>query len=56
VDIFCISLSDFFAEDDNPELPADIRRICDTARRLTPRQRELLLEVMEEWVQNNKPK
>jgi transcriptional regulator with XRE-family HTH domain len=51
-----ISLSEFFADDQEPEIPPDLRRILDTARRLTPRQRELLLEVMEEWASYNEGK
>ncbi|HUW65453.1 MAG TPA: helix-turn-helix transcriptional regulator [Spirochaetia bacterium] len=40
--------------DYHPELPPDLHRILNTARRLTPRQRKVLLDVMEEWVQINK--
>ncbi|MCL6560029.1 MAG: hypothetical protein K6U74_14815 [Firmicutes bacterium] len=52
-----MSLAEFFAENGQPEeLPADVRRMIAIARRLTPRQRELLLEVMEEraWYNDKK--
>ncbi|MDA8334136.1 MAG: helix-turn-helix transcriptional regulator [Peptococcaceae bacterium] len=40
-------------EEYRTNLPPD--RILGAARRLTPRQRKLLLEVMEEWVRLNRP-
>ncbi|MQL53625.1 helix-turn-helix domain-containing protein [Desulfofundulus thermobenzoicus] len=49
-----LSLAEFFAGDgQGEELPADVRRMIAIARQLTPRQRQLLLEVMEEWLANN---
>ncbi|MQL53629.1 helix-turn-helix domain-containing protein [Desulfofundulus thermobenzoicus] len=50
-----ITLHDFFApsEDQGVEMTPDMRQIIDAARRLTPRQRKILLEVMEEWLANN---
>ncbi|NPV72894.1 MAG: helix-turn-helix transcriptional regulator [Pelotomaculum sp.] len=46
-----ITLAEFFADHaQEEELPADIKRMIAIARRLTPRQRKLLLEVMEEWL------
>ena len=49
-----VTLAEFFAEEQKPELSPDLRQILDAARQLTPRQRKLLLEVMEEWIAQNK--
>ncbi|HUW66216.1 MAG TPA: helix-turn-helix domain-containing protein [Spirochaetia bacterium] len=41
-------------EDYRPSLPPDLHRILNAARRLTTRQRKVLMEVMEEWVELNR--
>ncbi len=45
-----------FEPDDRGDLPHDFKRFLEVARLLTPRQRELILEVMEEWVEYNRIK
>jgi len=54
-DALGVTICEFFA-DKEPELTPDLRRLLNTARRLTPRQRELLLEVVEEWAGYNETK
>ncbi|MQL53623.1 helix-turn-helix domain-containing protein [Desulfofundulus thermobenzoicus] len=53
---FVLISQDFFAPsgDQGTALSPDLRQILDTARQLTPRQRKILLEVMEEWIAQNK--
>jgi transcriptional regulator with XRE-family HTH domain len=52
-----LSLAEFFAENDQePDIPSDLRHMLNVARRLTPRQRKLLLEIMEEWANYNETK
>jgi transcriptional regulator with XRE-family HTH domain len=44
-----ITLAEFFADDITPIVPADVRRITDMALCLKPRQRKLLIDVIQEW-------
>jgi len=48
-DVLGITMGEFFADDQAPELSPDIRRLVDLANRLTPKQREILLAAAEEW-------
>jgi HTH-type transcriptional regulator, repressor for puuD len=41
-----ITLADFFAEE-KPELEPELRRLLDTAKKLTPEQREYLQKLLE---------
>jgi len=45
-DALSISLSDFFAEEE-PELSPELRRLLDTAKKLSPEQREHLQKLLE---------
>lgn len=44
-----LTLAEFFADDPAPTMPADVRRITDMALRIKPRQRKLLIDVIQEW-------
>lgn len=46
-----LTLADFFAEKE-PELDPDLRRLLDTARKLTPEQREQLQKLLETMNKN----
>lgn len=50
-----LTLKDFFS-DEAPDIPPNMRRLLETANQLTPRQLELLHEVMEEWADYNRLK
>jgi HTH-type transcriptional repressor of puuD len=47
-----ITLADFFAEE-HPELEPELRRLLDTARKLTPEQRVLFQQLLESLNKNN---
>lgn len=52
-----ITLHDFFAPDDQAEdMPPDLRRLIDKAKKLSPRQLQILNAVLDEWKEPDNPK
>jgi len=47
-----ITLSDFFA-DRPPELPPEVRRVCDKLQNLSPDKLKILESVLNTWVEND---
>jgi len=46
-----ITLAEFFS-DQPPELPPEVRRVCDKLRKLTPDKLKILESVLDTWVDN----
>ncbi|MCL6557699.1 MAG: helix-turn-helix domain-containing protein [Firmicutes bacterium] len=47
-----ITLAEFFA-DQAPEMPPDVRRVCDKVQKLTPDKLKILESVLDTWVEND---
>lgn len=46
-----IELHEFFAPDQAPELPPEVRQVVDKVRKLSPRQIKILNDVLDEWIE-----
>jgi transcriptional regulator with XRE-family HTH domain len=47
-----LTLSEFFA-DQAPEVPPEVRRVCDKLQKLTPDKLKILESVLDTWVEND---
>jgi transcriptional regulator with XRE-family HTH domain len=47
-----ITLAEFFS-DQTPELPPEVRRVCDKLQKLTPDKLKILESVLDTWVEND---
>ncbi|WP_166512337.1 helix-turn-helix domain-containing protein [Desulfallas thermosapovorans] len=47
-----ITLSEFFASDHPPELPPEVRRVCEKVQKLPPDKLRILNDVLDTWVKS----
>jgi transcriptional regulator with XRE-family HTH domain len=48
-----IELHEFFAPDHPPDLPPEVRRVCDKVQKLPPDKLRILNDVLDTWVQSD---
>jgi len=50
---FEINLSEFFADDQAPELPLEVRRVCGKIQQLPPERLKILESVLDTWADSD---